>query len=196
VIKEQPKICRYLDMPLQHASDKILKLMKRQITKKETEELLNSIRNKIPDVAIRTTMLVGFPGETEKDFQELADFVDEQKFERLGVFQYSHEENTSGYDLKDDVSEEEKAERAARLMTLQENISFQLNSKKIGKTFKVLFDRKEGGYFIGRTEFDSPEVDNEVLVDAKKHYVRIGDFANVKILSATEFDLYGEVVAL
>jgi ribosomal protein S12 methylthiotransferase len=112
------------------------------------------------------------------------------------VFQYSHEENTSGYDLKDDVSEEEKAERAARLMTLQENISFQLNSKKIGKTFKVLFDRKEGGYFIGRTEFDSPEVDNEVLVDAKKHYVRIGDFANVKILSATEFDLYGEVVAL
>jgi ribosomal protein S12 methylthiotransferase len=194
VMREQPKICKYLDIPLQHASDNMLKAMKRQITKQETIDLLNTIREKVPGIAIRTTMLVGFPGETEEDFNDLLNFIETQQFERLGVFQYSHEENTSGYLLNDDVPAEVKEERAAQLMEAQESISLELNHHKVGKTFKVLFDRKEGGYFIGRTEFDSPEVDNEVLVKADKQYARIGDFAEVKITSATEFDLYGEIV--
>lgn len=195
VINERNTICNYLDIPLQHASDPVLKRMRRQITRQETEALLDQIRSEVPGIAIRTTMLVGFPGETEEDFQALCDFVEEQQFERLGVFTYSHEENTSGYELEDDVPEEIKQERAATLMEIQQGISWSKNQDKIGKTFKVLFDRKEGDYFIGRTEFDSPEVDNEVLVKAADQYARIGDFAWVEITSAEEFDLYGNIVA-
>lgn len=194
-IKAHPKICNYLDMPLQHASDRVLDLMRRQITRKETEELIAQIREKVPGIAIRTTFLVGHPGETEEDFEELLDFVQKMQFERVGVFQYSHEESTRAYDLPDDVPEEVKAERAARLMEVQEEISLAKNEAKVGKIFKVLFDRKEGKYFIGRTESDSPEVDNEVLVEAKKNtYIRLGDFANIRITGAEEHDLYGELV--
>jgi ribosomal protein S12 methylthiotransferase len=182
-------------MPLQHASDNVLNLMRRQITRKETEELIAEIRAKVPDIAIRTTFLVGHPGETDADFEELLDFVREQRFERVGVFQYSHEESTRAYELVDDVPEDVKAERAAALMEVQEEISLQKNEAKVGNTYKVLFDRKEGKYFIGRTESDSPEVDNEVLVEAKKNaYIRLGDFAQIKITSAEEHDLYGVVV--
>ena len=194
VIARQPKVCNYLDMPLQHASNGVLERMRRQITREETTELVKLARERAPGIAIRTTMLVGFPGETEAEFQELCDFVREMEFERLGVFQYSHEENTSAYDLEDDVSAEVKAGRASRLMEIQQEISCRKNEEKIGQSFKVLFDRKEGGYFVGRTEFDSPEVDNEVLVDAKTQFVRIGDFAEIKITDAAEFDLFGEVV--
>jgi ribosomal protein S12 methylthiotransferase len=194
VMRERSNICNYLDIPLQHANDNILNAMKRQITQQETRELINTIREQVPGIAIRTTMLVGFPGETDEDFQDMVNFVEEMRFERLGVFQYSHEENTSAHDFEDNISEEIKAQRAADLMEVQERISLELNHEKVGKTFKVLFDRKEGGYFIGRTEYDSPEVDNEVLVKAEKQYARIGDFATVKITSATEFDLIGEIV--
>lgn len=194
VMRERKNICNYLDIPLQHASDPVLKAMKRGITRKETEELIATIRKEVPGIAIRTTMLIGFPGETEEDFEELLDFVREQRFDRLGVFPYSHEENTGAYEFEDNVSDEEKQERAARLMEVQEEISFEINQTKIGNTYRVLFDRKEGQHFVGRTEFDSPEVDNEVLVDASKYFVRIGDFANVLIIDATEFDLIGEVV--
>jgi len=192
-VKAHPNICNYLDMPLQHASNAVLKNMKRQITREETVDLIANIRNILPEIAIRTTMLVGFPGETEKDIEELKEFIEEQRFERLGVFTYSHEEGTSGYDLTDDIPEEVKQQRAAEVMEVQQNISDELNQAKIGQTFKVLFDRKEGEQFIGRTEFDSPEVDNEVIVDAAKNYVRIGDFAQVTITDATDFDLYGEL---
>ncbi len=194
VMAERENICKYLDMPLQHASSDMLKIMRRGITKHRTIELLNTIREKVPGIALRTTLIAGHPGETEKDFEELYDFVNEMKFDRLGVFTYSHEEQTHSYSLTDDVPAELKQERADRIMELQEGISLELNKKKIGNTYKVLFDRKEGGYFVGRTEFDSPEVDNEVLVDAKATYVRMGDFAQVKITGATEFDLHGEVV--
>ena len=195
VVRDQPKVCNYLDMPLQHASDRVLEQMRRQITRKETEELIAAIRAKVPDIAIRTTFLVGHPGETEEAFEELLDFVREQRFERVGVFQYSHEESTRAYDMPDDIPAEVKAERAAMLMEVQEEISLQKNEAKVGKIFRVLFDRKEGKYFIGRTESDSPEVDNEVLVLAKKNvYVRLGDFANVRIIGAEEHDLYGEIV--
>jgi len=190
-MQERDNICNYLDIPLQHASDKVLKSMRRQITRKETEELLDSIRQKVPGIAIRTTMLVGFPGETKEDIAELVDFVEKQQFDRLGVFTYSHEENTLGFELEDDVPQEEKERRAEEVMAVQEEISFRKNQEKVGKDFIVLFDRKEGDFFIGRIEFDSPEVDNEVLVDAREHFVRIGDFANVTITKATEFDLYG-----
>lgn len=193
VMAERPNICNYLDMPLQHASDPVLDRMRRQITRKETEELLDQIRQKVPEIAIRTTMLVGFPGETEEDMDQLVDFVEEQQFERLGVFPYSHEENTLGYQLEDDVLEEVKQERAARLMEVQQEISWAKNQDKVGKTYKVLFDRAEGGYFVGRTEFDSPEVDNEVLVPTENNYVRIGDFAPVTITEAEAFDLYGNL---
>ncbi len=192
VINQKKNICNYLDIPLQHVSDRVLDRMKRQITKKEITSLLKIIKEKVPGIAIRTTMLVGFPGETEDDFVELLQFVEEQQFERMGVFTYSHEEGTSGYLMKDDVPEEEKKDRAARLMVLQEKISFQKNQNKIGKTFKVLIDRKESKYFIGRTEFDSVEVDNEVLINASNEYLRIGDFANIRITAAEEFDLFGE----
>ncbi len=190
---ERKEICNYLDMPLQHISDSVLKKMKRQTDKAYTVDLIKKIRAKVPDIALRTTMLVGFPGETNEDIEELKEFIQETKFERLGVFTYSHEENTIGHLLKDDISEEEKERRAAYLMETQQEISFELNQQKIGKTFKVLFDRKEGDYFVGRTESDSPEVDNEVLVDAKTNFVRVGDFANITITSADDFDLYGKV---
>ena len=194
VIAAQPKVCNYLDMPLQHAANGVLQRMKRQITREETEALVKLAKEKVPGIAIRTTMLVGFPGETEAEFQELCDFVKRMEFERLGVFQYSHEENTTAFELPDDVPAGVKVERANRLMEIQQEISFKKNQEKINQTLRVLFDRKEGGYFIGRTEFDSPEVDNEVLVDAKNQYVRIGDFANVKITDAEDYDLFGEVV--
>ncbi|MEY3366905.1 MAG: hypothetical protein RI973_60 [Bacteroidota bacterium] len=194
VIARQPKVCNYLDIPLQHASNPVLERMRRQITREETVELIKLARQVVPDIAIRTTMLVGFPGETAHDFEELCGFIREMEFERLGVFQYSHEENTGAFDLKDDVPEELKAERAASLMQIQQEISYRKNEEKINHIYKVLFDRKEGGYFVGRTEYDSPEVDNEVLVDAKANFARIGDFANVKITDATEFDLYGDIV--
>lgn len=193
-IRDCDKVCNYLDIPLQHANDNVLKRMQRQITQQETKELIAAIRAKIPDIAIRTTMLVGFPGETEEDFEDLCDFVKEMQFERLGVFQYSHEDDTAAFELDDDVSPEVKEERAGRLMAIQQEISFQKNESKLGKTFNVLIDRKEGGYFVGRTEYDSPEVDNEVLIDAKKNYCRVGDFCTVKIYDSTDFDLYGEVV--
>ncbi len=193
-IAENDKVCNYLDMPLQHAADNILTAMRRNITNAQTRELIYKIRERVPSIAIRTTMLVGFPNETEDDFDSLKSFIEDMRFDRLGVFTYSHEESTRAHDLEDNIPQEVKQERAAELMGVQESISFELNQKKVGQTFKVLFDRKEGGYFIGRTEFDSPEVDNEVLVDAKTHFVRVGDFANVKITSAEEFDLYGELV--
>ncbi|OWY23724.1 30S ribosomal protein S12 methylthiotransferase RimO [Sphingobacteriales bacterium UPWRP_1] len=196
VVNEYPNICNYLDMPLQHISDPVLKNMRRLITKDETYQLIDAIRQKSPGIALRTTMLVGFPGETDEDVEELAQFIRQARFERLGIFQYSHEEGTTAYQLEDNVPEEVKAERAAYLMNIQQEISAELNQLKIGNTYKVLFDRKEGGHFIGRTEYDSPEVDNEVLVDARsnKNFVRLGDFAPVRITDATEFDLYGELV--
>ncbi len=193
VMREEEKVLPYLDMPLQHASDPVLKRMRRQITRRETEKLLDTIRGKVPGIHIRTTLLVGFPGESEEDFEELMDFVQAQQFERLGVFTYSHEENTAAYELQDDVPQELKEERAARLMELQSAISFEKNKAKIGTVQRVLFDRKEGDWFIGRTAFDSPEVDNEVLVDAKIQYLRIGDFADIVITDANEFDLYGMI---
>ncbi len=193
-IARNKNVANYLDIPLQHASDGVLKRMRRQITRQETEDLMQIAREKVPGIAIRTTMLVGFPGETEEEFQELCDFVERMRFERLGVFMYSHEESTIAYDLEDDIPAEVKQERANRVMEIQMEISLARNEAKIGKTYKVLFDRKEGEYFVGRSEFDSPEVDNEVLVSAKDTYVRIGDFANVKINDATEYDLYGEIV--
>lgn len=189
-----PNICHYLDMPLQHGSNNVLERMKRQITREETEELIANIRQRIPDITLRTTMLVGFPGESEADMEELIDFIRRMRFDRLGVFTYSHEEGTSGFDLEDDVLAEVKQERAARLMEVQEQISAEINEAKVGKTFKTLIDRVEGGYFVGRTEGDSPEVDNEVLIPANSQYLRIGDFAMVKITSADSFDLYGEPV--
>ena len=189
-----PKVCNYLDMPLQHANNDVLKRMRRQITQEETRELITIARQKVPNIAIRTTMLVGFPGETEAEFQDLCDFVADMKFERVGVFQYSHEEDTSAYDFADDVDPSVKAARAERLMAIQQDISLAKNQAKIGQQLRVLFDRKEGGYYVGRTEHDSPEVDNEVLVKAsKKNYVRIGDYAVVKITKAADFDLYGEI---
>ncbi|MCB9351187.1 MAG: 30S ribosomal protein S12 methylthiotransferase RimO [Lewinellaceae bacterium] len=193
VMAERPEICNYLDMPLQHANDAVLERMRRQITRKETTELVRLARQKIPNLSLRTTMLVGFPGETEEEFQDLCDFVEEMEFDRLGVFQYSHEEDTIAHGLADDVPAEIKEERAGRIMEIQQEISFRKNQEKIGKTFKVLFDRKEGEFFIGRTEGDSPEVDNEVLVAAANNYVRVGDFAQVKITDAMDYDLIGEI---
>ncbi len=192
VIKEHDNICNYLDLPLQHISDHVLKSMKRQITKAEIVDLIRTIREAVPGIALRTTMLVGFPGEKESDFDELCDFIKEQKFERVGVFTYSHEEGTSGYELEDDVPEEIKAERASTLMELQSNISRQLNLNRVGATYTVLIDRKEGSHYVARTEFDSPEVDNEVLIDASQCYLRIGEFVKVRITDADEFDLYAE----
>jgi ribosomal protein S12 methylthiotransferase len=194
VMAERPEICNYLDMPLQHVSDPVLASMRRQITKAETVELLNRVREKVPDIALRTTFLVGYPGETEADVEALIQFVKDQQFERVGVFQYSHEESTRAHDLVDDVPAEVKAERAQRLMEVQEEISLAKNEAKIGKVYKTLFDRKEGGFYIGRTEADSPEVDNEVLVPAKGNYIRLGDFARIRITDAEAFDLYGEPV--
>jgi ribosomal protein S12 methylthiotransferase len=192
VMAQKSNICKYLDMPLQHGSSEMLKIMRRGIDRPKTEDLLAKIRDKVPEIAIRTTLITGHPGETEEMFEEMYDFVQKQRFDRLGVFQYSHEEQTHSYSMPDDISDEIKQERTDIIMELQQGISEELNQKKIGNTYKVLFDRKESGHFIGRTEFDSPEVDNEVLIPASQ-YVRVGDFSNVKITSATEFDLFGEL---
>ena len=194
LMKREPKICNYIDIPLQHISDDILKSMKRGTTKEKTTKLLQEFRERVPGMAIRTTLIVGYPGETQKDFEILRDWVQEMKFERLGCFTYSHEENTGAYALVDDVPQEVKQARAAEIMDLQSQISWDLNQEKIGHTFKCVIDRKEGQYFIGRTEFDSPDVDNEVLVDASKYYLKTGDFVNLKIIDATEFDLYAETI--
>ena len=194
VMAERKEICNYLDIPLQHANDDVLKRMRRQITQAETRELIDYARQKVPGIAIRTTLLVGHPGESEEEFQDLCEFVEDMKFERVGVFQYSHEESTIAHDFEDDVPAEIKSERANAIMEIQQDISFDKNLEKIGQTLRVLFDRKEGEHFVGRTEFDSPEVDNEVLVNAKDNYVRIGDFANVKITKAEEYDLFGDLV--
>ncbi len=195
VMNAKTNVNFYLDIPLQHGSTRILQSMRRGITREKTEELVGEIRAKVPGIAIRTTLIVGYPGETKEDFQEMYDFVEKMRFDRLGVFTYSHEENTHAYSLEDDVPEKTKRERADKIMELQSGISYELNQEKIGKTFKVLFDRVEGDYFIGRTEFDSPEVDNEVLVKKEGDvFVRIGDFANVEITSADHYDLYGKLV--
>lgn len=194
VMKERDNVCNYLDMPLQHISDSVLKSMRRGTTKAKTTKLLDEIRNKVPDIALRTTLIVGYPGETEQDFQEMYDWVAETKFDRMGAFTYSHEENTHAYSLTDDVPDEVKQERVEALMELQSGISLAANEAKIGKQYKVLFDRIEGDYLIGRTEFDSPEVDNEVLIKKSEGYTRIGDFANVEITGAEYFDLYGKLV--
>ena len=192
LMKREPKICNYIDIPLQHISDNILKSMRRGTTKEKTTKLLKDFRAAVPGMTIRTTLIVGYPGETQEDFEIMRDWVQEMKFERLGCFTYSHEENTQAYLLEDNVPEEVKQARAAEIMDLQSQISWDLNQEKVGQTFKCIIDRKEGQYFIGRTEFDSPDVDNEVLIDASKFYVKTGDFINVKIIDATEFDLYGE----
>ena len=195
VMKERDNVANYLDMPLQHGSTDMLKAMKRGITREKTEKLISDIRTKVPGIALRTTLIAGFPGETEKDFQEMYDWVERSKFERLGIFTYSHEENTTAYTLDDNVPAELKQERADIIMELQAGISYELNQQKVGKTFKTLFDKAEGDYFIGRTEFDSPEVDNEVLVKInEENHLRIGDFANIKIDSADHYDLYGSVI--
>ena len=194
VMKEEPKICNYLDIPLQHISDPILASMKRGTTQEKTTKLLKKFREAMPEMAIRTTLIVGYPGETQADFEALKSFVKEMRFDRLGCFTYSHEENTTAYDLEDNVPEEVKLARANEIMEIQSQISWELNQQKVGKTFRCLIDRKEGNYFVGRTEYDSPDVDNEVLIDAKKHYVKTGDFVEVKIIDATDYDLYGEPV--
>lgn len=194
VMAHTPNVCKYLDIPLQHGSNKVLKTMRRGTSREKQEELIHRIRESVPGIAIRTTMIAGHPGEGEAEFQEMVDFVARMKFERMGVFTYSHEEDTHAYQMEDRLSQEEKQARADHLMEAQEQISADLNREKIGKTFKVLIDKKESGHFVGRTEFDSVEVDNEVLIDASRHYCRIGDFVQVKITGASEFDLYGEVV--
>jgi len=193
VMQRQDKVCNYLDIPLQHAADPVLKRMRRQITRSETEQLLRNIRERVPGIAVRTTMLVGFPGETEEDFERLIDFVKEQRFERLGVFAYSHEEDTIAYELEDDVPEEVKTDRMNRLMEVQREISMEKNRQRIGQRMKVLVDRKEGDYFYGRSEYDSPEVDNEILIPTES-FVRIGDFTDVEIYDALEYDLFGKPV--
>ena len=194
VIRDNDKVCNYIDIPLQHINDDILKSMKRGTSHDKTVALLKDFRTIVPNMAIRTTLIVGYPGETEEKFQELKNWVQGTKFDRLGVFTYSHEENTSAYDLDDDVPEKVKKVRAEEIMDLQTHISWELNQEKVGKIYKVLFDRKEGDYFIGRTEFDSPDVDNEVLVKATDTYIRMGDFANVLVEKTDHFDLYGVVV--
>ncbi len=191
VMNREPKICNYLDIPLQHISDDLLKSMRRGTTHEKTTKLLKDFRKEVPDMTIRTTLIVGYPGETEEHFQELKDWVKEMRFERLGCFTYSHEENTHAFNLVDDVPQEVKQQRANEIMEIQSQISWELNQEKIGQTFKVIIDRKEGNHFIGRTEFDSPDVDNEVLIDATEIYLKTGEFYDVKIHEAADFDLYG-----
>ncbi len=193
-IKTHPNVANYLDIPLQHGSSKILKSMRRGITREKTTELINSIREISPEIAIRTTLIAGYPGETQEDFEEMREWVEEMKFDRLGIFTYSHEENTHAFNLEDDVPEEVKHARAEEIMALQSQISYEKNQKLVGKTLRVLIDKVEGGEFIGRTEYDSPEVDNEVHISAKTDYLRVGDFAEIKIISADFYDLYGETV--
>jgi len=194
VMNREPKICNYLDIPLQHISDTILKSMRRGTTKEKTTKLIHQFREAVPNMTIRTTLIVGYPGETEENFQELKQWVQDMRFERLGCFTYSHEENTHAFNLEDDVPEDVKIDRANQIMEIQSQISWELNQAKKGDEFKVIIDRKEGNYFIGRTEFDSPDVDNEVLIDASKVYVKTGEFTKVKITEAEDFDLYGEVI--
>ena len=193
-MNERKNICNYLDMPLQHISDNMLKSMRRGTTKQKTIDLVNMIRDKVPGITMRTTLIAGYPGETETDFNEMKEWVSETRFERLGIFTYSHEENTHAYSLIDNVPLEVKQERASEIMSIQKDISSSLNERKTGNEYLVLIDRKEGDYFIGRTESDSPEVDNEVLIEASKNYLRIGDFARIRITDANEFDLFGEPV--
>lgn len=190
---ERENICRYLDIPLQSGSDAMLKHMRRGITREKTESLIEKIREKVPGIALRTTLISGYPGETEADFEETYSFVERMRFDRLGIFNYSHEENTHAYSVEDNVPEEVKQQRSDEIMALQQTISEELNQAKLGQKFKVLIDRKESGFFVGRTEFDSPEVDNEVLIPAEQ-YARIGDFVQVKINKTEEFDLYGDIV--
>ena len=194
VMNERENVCKYLDMPLQHGSTKILQSMRRGITREKTEELIATIRDKVPGISLRTTLIAGYPGETKADFQEMYEFVERSRFDRLGIFTYSHEENTHAYLLKDDVTAKMKKTRAAELMELQSGISYELNQLRVGQTMKVLFDRAEGDFFIGRTEFDSPEVDNEVLIKKEDGFVRMGDFSNVLITSADHYDLYGKLI--
>ena len=194
VMNERSNICKYMDMPLQHISDNMLRSMRRGITKQKTIDVVNEIRDKVPGIAMRTTLITGYPGETENDFEEMRQWVEETKFDRLGCFTYSHEEKTHAYALVDDVPAEVKQQRADAIMELQQDISFEKNQEKIGHTYKVLIDKKDGNYFVGRTEYDSPEVDNEVLIDAKKDYATIGGFVNVQVDTAEDFDLYGHIV--
>ncbi|TWI83823.1 ribosomal protein S12 methylthiotransferase [Lacibacter cauensis] len=194
VMRERPNICNYLDMPLQHASDNMLKAMRRQITRTETEELIAAVREKVPGLCLRTTLIAGFPGETLDDIEETKLFLQKQRFDRVGIFTYSHEEGTSGFDLVDDVPAEEKERRAQEIMGVQQEISFELNQEKVGQTFKTIVDKKEAGRYLGRTEFDSVEVDNEVIIQTDKR-LKIGEFVNVKITKAFDYDLEGEVVA-
>jgi ribosomal protein S12 methylthiotransferase len=194
VMNERENVCKYLDMPLQHGSTKILQSMRRGITREKTEELIAAIRDKVPGISLRTTLIAGYPGETKADYQEMYEFVERSRFDRLGIFTYSHEENTHAYLLKDDVTAKMKKKRADEIMELQSGISYELNQLRVGQTMKVLFDRAEGDFFIGRTEFDSPEVDNEVLIKKADGFVRIGDFSNVLITSADHYDLYGKLI--
>ena len=194
VMKNEPKICNYLDIPLQHISDPILKSMRRGTTKQKTTDLILNIRKILPEIAIRTTLIVGYPGETVEDFEILKKWVKQMRFERLGCFTYSHEENTHAYNLEDDVPQEVKQKRANKIMKIQSEISWEQNQKKVGKIYRCVIDRKQGDYFVGRTEIDSPDIDNEVLIDAKKYYLKTGDFANLLIFKATDFDLYGKLV--
>jgi len=196
VMNERSNICNYLDMPLQHISDNMLSSMRRGITRQKTIDLVNSIRDKVPDIALRTTLICGYPGETEKDFEEMKEWVSESRFDRLGCFTYSHEEKTHAHLLNDDVPEEVKQQRVEDIMNIQQEISFDINQDKVGKTYKVLIDKKEGNYLTGRTEFDSPEVDNEVLIDARISYATPGTFVQVKIDRAEDFDLYGQIVKI
>ena len=193
VMNERSNICNYLDMPLQHISNPVLKSMRRGTTFEKTNELIKHIRDTVPGIALRTTLIAGYPGETEDDFNRMKEWVEQTRFDRLGIFTYSHEENTHAYQLTDDVSEEVKKDRADEIMALQQGISEEINQGKVGKKFKVIIDRKEGNYFVGRTEFDSPEVDNEVLIDATANYCRIGDFVDATVYKAEEFDLYASV---
>ena len=194
VIREEPKVCNYIDIPLQHISDPILKSMRRGTTREKTDTLLKQFRDMVPGMAIRTTLIVGYPGETEEDFQILKEWVKSTRFDRLGCFTYSHEENTHAYALEDNVAEETKQDRANQIMEIQSQISWELNQEKVGRVLRCLIDRKEGGQFVGRTEFDSPDVDNEVLIDAATYYVKTGEFVNVEITEATDFDLIGKPV--
>lgn len=194
VMNREPKVCNYLDIPLQHINDELLKSMRRGTTHEKTTNLLEKFRATVPEMAIRTTLIVGYPGETEENFQELKEWVQEMRFERLGCFTYSHEENTHAFNLVDDVPQEVKQERANEIMEIQSQISWELNQQKIGKIFNVIIDRKEGNYFIGRTEADSPDVDNEVLIDATTVYLKTGDFYEVEITDAADFDLYAKPI--
>lgn len=191
LMKREPKICNYIDIPLQHIADNVLKSMRRGTTYAKTTQLIKDFRGAVPGMTIRTTLIVGYPGETEEDFEILKNWVKEMRFERLGCFTYSHEENTHAFSLEDDVPADVKQDRANEIMDIQAQISFEMNQEKIGKTYKCIIDRKEGNHFVGRTEFDSPDVDNEVLIDATKHYLKVGEFTEIEIYDATEFDLYG-----